>query len=871
MNAALRIGVALALASCSGAASNSSGPQAPEPIEASADPNLAPTDRLGKASSPTAYQLRLALDSRTGNFLGEASIDIEIHQPLHTLWLHSKDLQISSAQLEQGGQFFDLATATSGGDSELLGLTSNRVLAPGHAQLHLRWRGNFGTIQGLFRQSENGVDYIYSDFEATDARAAFPGYDDPRFKIPWTVALEVPSEHRAFSNAPEARRTRLANGNDLVQFEPTRPLPSYLVAVAAGPFETIAGTAAKTPLRIIAPEGQAEAGRYVLEQTGTMLSYLETYLGMPTPFPKLDFIAVPRFGGAMENPGLITFSSSILLVGQRPTEEAKRRALGVTAHELAHLWFGDFITPDYWNDLWLNEAFATWLSDKAVAHAQPKRAAEVLDIADKTAAYSIDHGLGGRRVREPITNREDIRAAFDRITYRKGGALLTMLERWLGAKRMQTAVQRYLRTGAGGTVVAETLIASMSETSGEPKLAAFFTSYLNQTGIPQIHASVSCAGTPSVTLRQQRYLPLEVRPHQRAEDRQRQWHIPVCFRYADATAKAGAVRHCVVLDKPEIVVPLASCPAWFLPNDGDAGYFHYLLSAKAFKNISQTKLSPRETLGFAHSIIAGLHGGQLDVAETLALLEPLRNTTSEKVHEVVMDTFYALSRSVISDGQRPAFSAMIRRWYEPLMERIGTKLQGPEAPWISATRPTLLLLLADLGDSEFVRATVTEQVNTWLMAPRDMDFALLSSWLQVAALRGNRELMERYRSATRKTDNGIHRALLFSAMHGFRDPQLLADVLHRGSRRPEIWAQLADAIQSPAVRARVLAELDAAEVRDEDLSELFSSLCTARAIADVQEFINDASRAPELLAPIHGCIAFAKRQHGSAAALFSSP
>lgn len=871
MNAALGIGVALVLASCGGAASTSAGAQGPETVTPSADPNLAPTNRLGQASTPTAYQLRLALDARTGNFLGEASIDIEIHQPLHTLWLHSKELQISSAQLEQGGQFFDLASNASDVDSELLGLTSSREFAAGRAQLHLRWRGNLGTIQGLFRQSANGVDYIYSDFEATDARAAFPGYDDPRFKIPWTVALEVPSEHRAFSNAPEVRRTRLANGNDLVQFEPTRPLPSYLVAVAAGPFETIAGTASKTPLRIIAPEGQAEAGRYVLEQTGAMLSYLETYLGMPTPFPKLDFIAVPRFGGAMENPGLITFSSSILLIGQRPTEEAKRRALGVTAHELAHLWFGDFITPDYWNDLWLNEAFATWLSDKAVAHAQPKRAAEVLDIADKTVAYSIDHGLGGRRVREPITSREDIRAAFDRITYRKGGALLTMLEGWLGATRMQEAVRRYLRTGAGGTVVAETLIASMSETSGEPKLAAFFDSYLNQTGIPQVHASVSCAGTPSVTLRQQRYLPLEVRPHQRADDRQRRWHIPVCFRYADASKEAGASRRCVVLDKPEVVVPLATCPAWLLPNDGDAGYFHYLLSTEAFKKISQTKLSPRETLGFAHSIIAGLHAGQLNVAETLALLEPLRNTTSENVHEVVMDTFYALSRSVISDGQRPAFSAMVRRWYEPLMERIGTKRQWPEAPWISATRPTLLLLLADLGDSEAVRAKVTEQVNTWLKVPTDMDFALLGSWLQVAALRGKSDLMERYRRATRMTENGIHRALLVTAMFGFRDPQLLVDVLHRGTRRPGIWAPLADAIQSPTVRARVLAELSAADIRDEELSELFSSLCTPSGIADVQEFISDASRAQELLAPIHGCIAFAKRQQGSAATLFPAP
>ncbi len=870
MHAILRISVVVALASCSGASSTAKPSTSPAVERESIDPNLAPTSRLGDASTPTAYRLRFALDARLGSFLGEASIDIDIHAPVHTLWLHSKELQIASAQLEQGGEFHDLETMASESDSELLGLTSDRNFASGHAQLHLRWRGNLGSIEGLFRQVEEGVGYIYSDFEAIDARAAFPGYDDPRFKTPWTISIEVPSEHRAFSNAPELRRTRLANGNDLVHFAPTRPLPSYLVALAAGPFESISGTASTTPLRIIAPKGQAENGRYVLEKTGTMLRYLEEYLGEPMPFPKLDFIAVPRFGGAMENPGLITFSSAILLVGSSPSEQEKRRALGVTAHELAHLWFGDLVTPDYWTDLWLNEAFATWLSDKAVAHAQPSRASEVLDIADKTAAYSIDHGLGGRRVREPIKSREDIRAAFDRITYRKGGALLTMLEAWLGPKRMQDAVRHYLRAGDGGTVDAETLVSSLSKASDDPGIAPFFASFLSQTGIPQVHARVRCDGKPRLTLSQSRYLPLEVRREQEPSDLVRSWHVPVCFRYATAGTNNSETRQCVVLDSPEKSVPLSSCPTWLLPNDGDTGYYHYLLSAKGFAALPIQALSPRETLGFAHSVVAGMHAGQFDVGETLDLLEPLALTSSEKVHELVFDTLYLLSRSVIAENQRSAFAATVRRWYEPLARRVGVAPSPNEPAWIASTRPALLLLLAELGESEFVRSEVSTRVESWLGTPTNVEFILLDSWLRVAVRSGNRTLVERYRQASSKTRESIDRVLLFGALHAIRNADILLDVMHRGPRPATVWPILAESLVDPKLRTAIFGAITSADLEEEEALELFAVLCDADALADAKRFLADDARATELLAPGYGCLEFANAQRASAAAHFGN-
>ncbi|MCP4449687.1 MAG: hypothetical protein GY811_30805 [Myxococcales bacterium] len=567
----------------------------------------------------------------------------------------------------------------------------------------------------------------------------------------------------------------------------------------------------------------------MLESTDEMLRYLEEYLGMPMPFRKLDFIAVPRFGGAMENPGLITFSSAILLIGKSADAAAQRRALGVTAHELAHLWFGDFITPDYWNDLWLNEAFATWLSVKAVAIAQPDQAYEVLDIADKTAAYEIDHGLDGRRVRETIMSRDDIRASFDRITYRKGGAILTMLEGWLGEERMRDGVRRYLRNADGGTVVAEGLIASMEEPSGNIEIKRFFTTFLTQTGIPQIHASVQCngAGPPKLTLRQSRYLPLETRPRQTKEDRKRRWHIPVCVRYPSDASGTATVRQCTDLGEvsAQTTLKTKSCPAWLLPNDGDTGYYHYMLSADGFARLPLDQLSPKESLGLVHSVSAAMHAGDLNIEQGLGLLERMLAVKSIKVHEVIHEILYELANSVIGDRERPAFAAMIRRWYRPIVQQVGVTPRPQAESWMTEVRPTLMLLLADLGEDPALQRQVRRHLEAWLDDPVKIDLLLLNSWLQVAALGADEALATRYKDAMRSTRNRYHKFLFSGALHGFRNPKLLASPLARNQRSPAAWPVLAGAMRYPALRKIVFEALKPSSIVQEEAASLFAPMC----------------------------------------------
>jgi len=800
------------------------------------------------------------------------TIDIEVQEPVHTLWLHAKDLQIKSASVERHNASTPLEITRDENNDELLGLDSSTTLGLGHARLHLRWSGQFGEVVGLFKQLAGGRWYAYSDFEPADARAAFPCYDDPRFKVPWTVSLRVASGDKAFSNAREVSRIEQQDGHALVTFATTRPLPTYLIAVAAGPFDLVKGQAAGVPLRIIAPKGQAKNGGVILRAADTMLRFLEQYLDMPMPFEKLDLIAVPRFSGAMENPGLITVTAAILLVGDNPEESQERRALGVVAHEFVHLWFGDLVTPDYWNELWLSEAFATWLSDKVVAAVQPARADDVLPIADKSTAYPSDYSLSGRRIREPVNNHQDMREAFDAITYRKGGAVLTMLESYLGAKRMQRVVRRYLRDHAGGSVTSKSLRSSLRSAGSAPGVEALLDGFLNTTGIPLVHATLICDSQPRVILRQKRYLPLEVANEATLRDRERRWHVPVCMRYPQGGETRARARQCVLLDSPSATFDLhtKACPAWLLPNDAARGYFHYLMSAAAMASLPPKELSPRETLGLVHNIVAGMHAGDFDVAESLRLLRPFAETPQLEVQRLVSSSLILLSNSVITDRERPAYAKLIRSWYQPLLQRLGPTAKAGEATWVREFRPELLLLLADIGEDSALRQNLRARVDSWLVAPVSMSPLLLDSWLRVAAFDGDQALADAYQNAAMHFHDRSQRVLLSGARFAFRDPKILSWQLAHAPRPPTAWRILARVMGKPRLREIILATLQIEKMDEAALETLSSDLCNQDALDAIERFGDDAADgALYLLAPITGCMEFASAQQPSAATLFA--
>jgi alanyl aminopeptidase len=336
-----------------------------------------------------------------------------------------------------------------------VGVKPSVPLASGRTVIRIEYRGELCARDnvGAFRVREGNDWYVYTQFESIFARRAFPCFDEPGIKVPWQLTLDVPAGNTALSNTSALSETPLEEGGKptgmkRVRFGETRPLPSYLIAFAVGPFDIVdAGKAGRnaTPVRIVTPRGQGALARYAVQVTPRLLEMTEEYTGIAHPYEKLDSIAVPRPGGAMENPGLITYASSLILAQPRDeTPRFKQAYAHVAAHEIAHLWFGDLVTHAWWDDVWLNESFATWLSVKTIERFAPGWDIRAQDAHGRDYAMKNDALASARRIRQPIESTNDIFNAFDPITYAKGGAVLGMFENWIGEARFAQALRQYL-------------------------------------------------------------------------------------------------------------------------------------------------------------------------------------------------------------------------------------------------------------------------------------------------------------------------------------------------------------------------------------------------------------------------------------------
>src|SRR5207237_3271145 len=400
-----------------------------------------PAFRLGDTATPLEYALELAIDPRAAEFSGEARIAMRINRYASVLWLNATGLTIESVRIEQENRTLPVAVVRGGED--FVGLAARGPhFAPGIALATIRYHAAYETVgsQGLFRQEDRGDSYVLSQFEPLYARRAFPCFDEPGWKTPWRLTIDAPADDVVVSNTPQLNAAPAPGrrGWTRHEFAPTRPLPTYLVALAVGPFEVVDGGTAganKTRLRYLALKGRAAETKWAAEVTPRLLELLEEYFGIPYPFEKLDALAIPQtvFFGAMENVGLITYASQLLLATPREeTREFRRRYASIAAHEMAHMWFGNLVTLAWWDDAWLNEAFATWMADKVLARLRPEWSSGWWVHYARGRALELDRLASARRIHNPVLEKNDIPDAFDDITYLKGAAVLSMFENWFG-------------------------------------------------------------------------------------------------------------------------------------------------------------------------------------------------------------------------------------------------------------------------------------------------------------------------------------------------------------------------------------------------------------------------------------------------------
>lgn len=731
-----------------------------------------PTLRLPEGVRPVKYAAELTLLPDSPNFQGKIDIDVSFSAPSKLFYLNARDLKVSAAYAGKIG------LAVEQVNENFIALRPASELPAGPARLHFEYSGKISpkSSEGIFQGRDGDINYLFTQFEEIDARRAFPCFDEPGFKTPWQVTLHVKSSDKAFANTPQVSETDEPGGMKKVVFAPTKPLPSYLVAFAVGPFDVVdAGKIGKNgaPVRIITPKGKANQAKYAAEVTATILERLQAYFGVAYPYEKSDGIAIPlTFGfGAMENAGLVTYAENILLADPATDTEQRRRAYAsVGAHELAHQWFGDLVTLAWWDDTWLNEAFATWTSSKILAEWKPEWKTRVSDLSAKFGAMGEDSLVTTRKIRQEILTNDDISNAFDDITYEKGSAVIRMFEVWAGEKEFQRGVNAYLKRYAYRNARMADFLDAVG--SGNPKLSGAFQTFLNQSGVPEISVGLKCSGTPAVTLRQKRYLPIGSKG-----SAARTWQVPVCVRYQ--TPK-GIERECFLLETESADFKLtkaSSCPAWIAANESASGYYISAYEGDLLDRMvteGAKVLNPAEQLTLLHDVSSLAESGDYKIGRAL---DAAAKFAASPEREIVGEArnIVAGAKFLVPEPLLDNYGKFVRKVFGARARSLGWSTHPGEDQETRLLRPQVVPFVARYDTA--LAAEARRLADGWLGNRKGIDPDMLGSVLTAAAYHGDRALFDALLRELPKTQDLHQREAIIAALSSFREPDLVAAAL----------------------------------------------------------------------------------------------
>ena len=761
--------------------------------------------RLDRRVVPVAQSIRLVVDARQATYSGSVRVELAVREAAESFRFHSVGPRFTRLALTSadGRETPVTHTPEAPEDTGLVRVVAETPLAPSAYALEIDFENDFDTTaNSLYRVTTGGESYTFTQFEAVAAREAFPCWDEPSFKLPYQLTVVVPAAHLAVSNTPVERETVEGEAKTVV-FRRTPPLPTYLLALATGPLETVPIPGLSVPGRVVTVKGQSHLANHAVAVTPPLLAELERWFGRPYPFAKLDLIAVPEFWpGAMENAGAITFAESGLLLPPAPTAPQRRWLAVVTAHELAHMWFGDLVTMAWWDDLWLNEAFATWMGNKAAERVFPELRIEVSEVQVAQRAMATDAGPSARAVRRPVAAGDNIVQAADELAYHKGRAVLGMFERWLGEEAFRRGVLDYLKEHEWDNATAADLWGALGRAAGRDVGAAMST-FLDQPGIPLVTVETLPGGR--VRLAQRRFSGAGV------EIPAGRWRTPVVLRWGTWERASTTA---VLLDEPAETVELGAQPAWIYPNADAGGYYRWSVEPRALLALAErapAALSLAERIELVGNLAALLDAGGLSGAE---LLEVLARSAADPDPQVVGATLAALGRveeDLVTPDLAEPFAAWVRRTLGPALERIGPEPRPGEHDAATTLRPQLLTRLAEAGRDEAALAHAERLARAYMADPAAVHPSLAGPVLALAARRGDRALFDEYRRRLEAATTSAERARWLGALASFGEPALadaaLAYALGGPLRPQEVWRLVAGALDAPVGPERVWAWL----------------------------------------------------------------
>lgn len=737
--------------------------------------------RLPRHVVPTRYDLRLEPDLTTATFSGEETVTLTITQPTAEILLNAADLDIRTASLRAADGTNHAPTIELDNTLQRCRLTFPTPLAPGAWTLRLTFAEILNDkLRGFYRSTykdKAGTTHSIAatQFEATDARRAFPCWDEPDFKAVFATTLIVDPSFTAISNTAVASQT-VENGKKIVRFSDTIRMSTYLVAFIVGTVDSTDPTmVGQTPLRLWAVPGKKDLTRFGQEIAAASLSFFEGYYGIPYPGDKLDLLAIPDFAsGAMENLGAITFRETALLVDQRTATHAElERVADVVAHENAHMWFGDLVTMCWWNGLWLNEAFATFMEMLAVDAWKPGWKRWESFSVSRAAAFSVDGLQNTRPIEYPVRAPKDAEAMFDVLTYEKGASVLRMLEQHIGPAVFRDGVRDYLRTHAYSNADTKDLWISLGKAAKQP-VPELMDGWIFQPGFPLVTASVNQAS--ELVLTQQRFSYLDDAGD--PQSREQRWHIPVQMR---VVAPGKSITSRMLLEDREARFPLPSGFDSLILNEAGHGFYRVRYAPDLLARLLKSgldKLAAVERFALINDAWAITVAGLMPISEYLNLTAQFATDRDKNVWAVLLDSFAFLNR-LIDPDERPALESLVRQRVGPAVTDVGWTPKRGESELAGQLRSELIGALGKLGNDPLTQQRAAELYAAFKTNAAAIHPDLVPAVVSILAFTGDQaryeEFTERFRTASTPQEE---RRYLFS-LAGFRQEALLERTLTR--------------------------------------------------------------------------------------------
>jgi aminopeptidase N len=737
--------------------------------------SVAVAQRLPEVATPENYKLTFTPDLETATFEGDETISIRVLKPTSEITLNAVDIDFHEVTIRSGGNT-QKAKVRAEKDKEIAVLTVEKPLAAGAATIHITYTGILnGEMRGLYLgKDDQGRKYAATQLEATDARRAFPSFDEPNYKGTFDITAVAGKGMVAISNYKAISDTPGPGDKHTVKFATTAKMSSYLAALVVGNFEYIEGEADGIPIRIYSTPGKKEMGRFVLEASEQIVRYFDKYFGIKYPYGKLDLIALPDFSaGAMENTGLITFREVLLLIDEQHGSPALKKTIAsVTSHEIAHMWFGDLVTMKWWDDVWLNEGFATWAASKPLVPWKPEWNFDLNDISQNVGTLDTDSLASTRPIHQPVDTPAQILELFDGIAYGKAAAVLNMLETYLGPDTFRAGVRAYVKEHSYGNATADDFWTTLARVSKRP-VDQIMPTWVKQAGVPIVNAKTQCSGnSTNVTVSQQRYY-YDRAKFEAANDQL--WQIPVCLK-----SSSGNSAQCELLTKKEQTFKLPGCSTWVLGNAASAGYYRVGYQPEAVHAMAkdvESKITPAERIILESDIWASVRVGRESVGDYLVFAEGLRSDRTRAVMQSVLGRFNYIGQYLANESDRDRYRAWLRQYLTPIAKEVGWEPKPGESDENKTLRAGLLSALGyDARDPE-TQAQARKIADRALSDPSSVDRALASGALALAALNGDKPFYNRVMAALKNPKSPEEYYIYFYTLAQFSNPALVQKTL----------------------------------------------------------------------------------------------